>query len=69
MDDYSLMRHEFLDDIESFHENRNGNFDHLLICRDIAFSGEKEQYKGTVAFQLHARRHSPSQTDGQDTHG
>lgn len=44
MDDYSLMRHEFLDDIESFHENRNGNFDHLLICRDIAFSGEKEQY-------------------------
>ena len=44
-DDYSLMRHEFLDDIESFHENRNGNFDHLLICRDIAFSGENEQVR------------------------
>lgn len=44
MDDYSLMRHEFLDDIESFCKNGNGRFDHLLICGDIAFSGEKEQY-------------------------
>ena len=44
MDDYSLMRHEFLDDIESFCKNGNGQFDHLLICGDIAFSGEKEQY-------------------------
>lgn len=44
MDDYNLMRREFLDDIESFHKNGNGNFDHLLICGDIAFSGEKEQY-------------------------
>ena len=44
MDDYNLMRREFLDDIESFHKNGNGNFDHLLICGDIAYSGEKEQY-------------------------
>lgn len=44
MDDYNLMRHEFLDDIESFSKNGNGYFDHLLICGDIAFSGEKEQY-------------------------
>lgn len=44
MDDYNLMRHEFLDDIESFSKNGNGHFDHLLICGDIAFSGEKEQY-------------------------
>jgi len=44
MDDYNLMRREFLDDIENFCENGIGNFDHLLICGDIAFSGEKEQY-------------------------
>lgn len=44
MDDYNLMRREFLDDIESFCENGKGKFDHLLICGDIAFSGEKEQY-------------------------
>lgn len=41
IDDYSLMRREFLEDIESFCKNGNGNFDHLLICGDIAFSGEK----------------------------
>lgn len=44
LDDYRIMRCEFLDDIESFCANGNGKFDHLLICGDIAFSGEKEQY-------------------------
>ena len=45
MDDYNLMRHEFLDDIESFSKNGNGHFDHLLICGDIAFSGEKNNIR------------------------
>ena len=40
MDDYNLMRREFLDDIESFHKNGNGNFDHLLICTSRKFAIE-----------------------------
>lgn len=50
MDDYNQMRHEFLEDLESFCENGNGMFDHLLICGDIAFSGEKEQYANAQTY-------------------
>lgn len=50
LDCYTKMRDEFLNDIKSYCQKMNCKFDHLLICGDIAYSGEQEQYEKAEAY-------------------
>ena len=49
LDDYANERLEFLKDIGKCHEGL-GNFDHVLICGDIAHGGKQNEYDKAFAF-------------------
>lgn len=49
-DDYTDVRDQMLQDLKYYCEATNNNFDKVLICGDIAFSGSEEEYKRANAF-------------------
>lgn len=49
-DDYSDIREGMLNDLRNYMINNKRGFDKILICGDIAFSGQKEEYKRAEKF-------------------
>lgn len=49
LDDFYDERDLFLKDLENCHEAK-GNFDHVLVCGDIASHGTKEEYDKVLRF-------------------
>lgn len=43
-DDYTDVRDQMLQDLKYYCEATKNNFDKILICGDIAFSGAEEEY-------------------------
>lgn len=43
-DDYTDVRDQMLQDLKYYCEANKNNFDKILICGDIAFSGAEEEY-------------------------
>ena len=49
-DDYTDVRDQMLQDLKYYCEATRNNFDKILICGDIAFSGLEEEYKRANVF-------------------
>lgn len=50
LDDFYNFRKAFLRDIADYVKEKNVTFDCMLVCGDVAFSGEKEQYDAAAEF-------------------
>lgn len=48
-DEYAQMKRKFLEDIEKCHQTL-GKINHVLICGDVAFSGQDSQYREVKSF-------------------
>jgi len=49
-DAYKDIRDGMINDLQCYCDEKNVVFDHVLICGDIAFSGDKKQYKKAKDF-------------------
>ena len=49
-DAYKDIRDGMINDLQCYCEEKNVSFNHVFICGDIAFSGEKKQYKKAEEF-------------------
>lgn len=50
LDKFCNFRKMFLRDIEDYKKQKNVKFDCMLVCGDIAFSGEEKQYEEAAEF-------------------
>ena len=49
-DTYNDMRDAFLEDLKDYYAANQTPIDHILICGDIAFSGQKAEYDRAKVF-------------------
>ena len=49
-DAYKDIRDGMINDLQCYCEEKKVAFDHVLICGDIAFSGDKKQYTKAMDF-------------------